>query len=236
MPLKDLPADARPREKLLARGASALSDAELLALLLRTGIKGKGVLQMADELLQLQGNKVAEGNNAGFGGIAGLLNATADDLKRVKGIGPAKRCELIAVLELARRAMAQQLQERTVFADPQAVKHYLQLHLAARSHEVFAVLFLDVQNRLLAMEELFRGTLTQTSVYPREVVIKALHHNAAAVVLAHNHPSGTVQPSRADEALTQTLKAALALVDVRVLDHIIVGHGQALSMAEKGLL
>jgi DNA repair protein RadC len=236
MPLKDLPADARPREKLLARGASALSDAELLALLLRTGIKGKGVLQLADELLQLQGNKVAEGNNAGFGGIAGLLNATADDLKRVKGIGPAKRCELIAVLELARRAMAQQLQERTVFGDPDAVKHYVQLHLATRKHEVFAVLFLDVQNKLLAMEELFRGTLTQTSVYPREVVIRALHHQAAAVVLAHNHPSGTVQPSRADEALTQTLKAALALVDVRVLDHIIVGHGQALSMAEKGLL
>jgi DNA repair protein RadC len=236
MPLKDLPADARPREKLLARGASALSDAELLALLLRTGIKGKGVLQLADELLQLQGNKVAEGNNAGFGGIAGLLNATADDLKRVKGIGPAKRCELIAVLELARRAMAQQLQERTVFADPNAVKHYVQLHLATRKYEVFAVLFLDTQNKLLAMEELFRGTLTQTSVYPREVVIRALHHQAAAVVLAHNHPSGTVQPSRADEALTQTLKAALALVDVRVLDHIIVGHGQALSMAEKGLL
>jgi DNA repair protein RadC len=132
--------------------------------------------------------------------------------------------------------MAQQMQERTVFADPQAVKHYLQLHLAGRSHEVFAVLFLDVQNKLLAMEELFRGTLTQTSVYPREVVIRALHHHAAAVVLAHNHPSGTVQPSRADEALTHTLKAALALVDVRVLDHIIVGAGQALSMAEKGLL
>ena len=236
MPLKDLPADARPREKLLARGAGALSDAELLALLLRTGIKGKGVLQMADELLQLQGNTVADGNNAGFGGIAGLLNATADDLKRVKGIGPAKRCELMAVLELARRAMAQQLQERTVFADPNAVKHYVQLHLATRNHEVFAVLFLDVQNKLLAMEELFRGTLTQTSVYPREVVIRALHHHAAAVVLAHNHPSGTVQPSRADEALTQTLKAALALVDVRVLDHIIVGHGLALSMAEQGLV
>ncbi len=236
MPLKNLPAEARPREKLLARGAGALSDAELLALLLRTGIKGKGVLQMADELLQLRGNKPAQGDNAGFGGIAGLLNATADDLKRVKGIGPAKRCELIAVLELARRAMAQQLQERTVFADPDAVKHYLQLHLAARSHEVFAVLFLDVQNKLLAMEELFRGTLTQTSVYPREVVIRALHHQASAVVLAHNHPSGTVQPSRADEALTHTLKAALALVDVRVLDHVIVGPGQALSMAEKGLL
>jgi DNA repair protein RadC len=236
MALKDLPADARPREKMLSRGPSALSDAELLALLLRTGIKGKGVLQMADELLQLQSKAPAIGSNAGFGGIAGLLGATADDLKRVKGLGPAKRCEIIAVLELARRAMAQQLQERTVLADPGVVKHYVQLHLTARSHEVFAVLFLDVQNRLLRMEELFRGTLSQTSVYPREVVIKALHYQAASVVLAHNHPSGTVQPSRADETLTQTLKAALALVDVRVLDHIIVGAGQALSMAEIGLV
>jgi len=239
MPLKDLPPDARPREKLLARGAGALSDAELLALLLRTGIQGKGVLQMAQELLQLKNHSTistTDGGQTGFGGIAGLLNATADDLKRVKGLGPAKRAEIVAVLELARRAMAQQLTERTVLADPGAVKHYLQLHLAARGHEVFAVLFLDAQNKLLALEELFRGTLTQTSVYPREVVIRALHHQAAAVVLAHNHPSGTVQPSRADEALTQTLKAALALVDVRVLDHIIVAPGLALSMAEKGLV
>lgn len=227
MPLKDLPPDARPREKLLARGAGALSDAELLALLLRTGIQGKGVLQMAQELLEIK---------TGFDGIAGLLHASADDLKRVKGLGPAKRAELVAVLELARRALAQQLREREGFDSPDAVKHYLQLHLAARAHEVFAVLFLDAQNRLLALEELFRGTLTQTSVYPREVVLRALHHQAAAVVLAHNHPSGTVEPSRADEALTQTLKAALALVDVRVLDHVIVGAGQALSMAERGLL
>ncbi|HXE21636.1 MAG TPA: DNA repair protein RadC [Rhodoferax sp.] len=227
MPLKDLPPDARPREKLLARGAGALSDAELLALLLRTGIQGKGVLQLAQELLEIK---------TGFDGIAGLLHASADDLKRVKGLGPAKRAELVAVLELARRALAQQLREREGFDSPDAVKHYLQLHLAARAHEVFAVLFLDAQNRLLALEELFRGTLTQTSVYPREVVLRALHHQAAAVVLAHNHPSGTVEPSRADEALTQTLKAALALVDVRVLDHVIVGAGQALSMAERGLL
>jgi DNA repair protein RadC len=226
MPLKDLPPDARPREKLLARGPGALSDVELLALLLRTGIQGKGVLQMAHELLQIDG----------FNGLAGLLNATADDLQRVKGLGPAKRAEIVAVLELARRAVAQRLQERPAFSDPGAVKHYLQLHLAAKGHEVFAVLFLDAQNRLLALEELFRGTLTQTSVYPREVVLRALHHQAAAVVLAHNHPSGAVQPSRADEALTQTLKAALALVDVRVLDHIIVAPGEALSMAEKGCL
>jgi DNA repair protein RadC len=236
MPLKDLPPDARPREKLLARGPGALSDAELLALLLRTGIKGKGVLQMADELLHLKSNGADSDGSEGFDGIAGLLHATADDLKRVKGLGPAKRSELVAVLELARRAMAQQLAERAALDTPEAVKHYLQLQLSARRHEVFAVLFLDSQHRLLALEELFRGTLTQTSVYPREVVLRALHHHAAAVVLAHNHPSGTVQPSRADEALTQTLKAALALVDVRVLDHVIVAPGQALSMAERGLL
>ena len=233
MPLKDLPPDARPREKLLARGPGALSDAELLALLLRTGIKGKGVLQMADELLHL---KVNASGDQGFDGIAGLLHATADDLKRIKGLGPAKRAELVAVLELARRAMAQQLKQRTVFATPHAVKDYLQLQLSAKTHEVFAVLFLDIQNRMLALEELFRGTLTQTSVYPREVVLRALHHQAVAVVLAHNHPSGTAQPSRADEALTQTLKAALALIDVRVLDHVIVGTGEALSMAERGLM
>jgi len=235
MPLKDLPASARPREKLLSQGAGVLSDAELLAILLRTGIKGKGVLQMADELLQL-GTGPAGTQPNGFGGFAGLLNATGKDLQRVKGLGPAKRAELMAVLELARRAMAQQLRDRTVLDNPSTIKDYLQLQLAARPHEVFAVVFLDVQNRLLAMEEMFQGTLTQTSVYPREVVVRALHHSAAAVVLAHNHPSGSVQPSRADEMLTQTLKSALALVDVRVLDHIIVAPGQALSMAETGLV
>ena len=154
----------------------------------------------------------------------------------VKGLGPAKRAEVAAVLELARRGLAEQLKERQAFSTPGAVKQYLQLHLAHKKHEVFAVLFLDSQNRLLAMEEMFRGTLSQTSVYPREVVLRALHHGACAVVLSHNHPSGSVQPSRADEALTQTLKASLALVDVRVLDHVIVGQGQALSMAEQGLV
>lgn len=221
----DLPPAARPREKLIARGAGALSDAELLALLLRTGIAGKNVLQLSQELLDT------------CGGIAGLLNTSVDDLKKIKGLGgSAKRAELSAVLELARRAMAERLKERAVFDSPEAVKHYLQLHIASRPHEVFAVLFLDSQHRLIALEELFRGTLTQTSVYPREVVIRALHHQAAAVVLAHNHPSGGIEPSRADESLTQTLKAALALVDVRVLDHVIVGAGQTLSMAERGLI
>ena len=222
--LKSLPHDARPREKLLARGPSSLGDAELLAILLRTGMAGKGVLHMAQELLDT------------FGGIGGLLHTGADGLKRIKGLGPAKRAEVVAVLELARRALAQQLQQKALFDSPKAVREYLQLQLGARTHEVFAVLFLDSQNRLLAMEELFRGTLCQTSVYPREVVLRALHHHAAAVVLAHNHPSGTAQPSRADEALTQSLKAALALVDVRVLDHFIVTRDQAASMAEMGLV
>lgn len=225
MSFKDLPAEARPREKLMARGAIALGDVELLALLLRTGMVGKNVLQLAQELLDT------------FGGIAGLLNTGLEDLKRIKGLGgTAKRAELTAVLELARRALAQRLKEREIFTTPQAVSQYLQLHLATRPHEVFAVLFLDAQHRLIALEEMFRGTLTQTSVYPREVVVRALHHHAAAVVLAHNHPSGGVEPSRADEALTQTLKSALALVDVRVLDHVIVAAGQTLSMAEKGLI
>jgi len=223
MSIKDLPAEARPREKLLARGPQALSDVELLAIMLRTGMVGKNVFQLAEELL-------------GTNGIAGLLQATAQSLKLVKGLGPAKQAELLAVFEMARRALSQQLKERQAFQTPDAVKHYLQLQLAHKNHEVFAVLFLDSQNRMIAMEELFRGTLSQTSVYPREVVMRALHHQAAAVVLAHNHPSGSVQPSRADEHLTQTLKASLALVDVRVLDHIIVGQGQALSMAEQSLL
>ncbi|KQP21948.1 DNA repair protein RadC [Pseudorhodoferax sp. Leaf267] len=228
MVLKDLPADAQPREKLLARGPQALADAELLALLLRTGIMGKNVLQMASELLAPP--------PLGFGGVAGLLHATAADLARIKGLGPAKRAELVAVLELARRALAEQLRERAVLQSPNDVKHYVQLHLAARHHEVFAVLFLDSQHRLLALEEMFRGTLTQTSVYPREVAVRALHHQAAAVVLAHNHPSGSVEPSRADEALTHNLKAALGLIDVRVLDHVVVAPGQALSFAERGLM
>ncbi|WP_295503576.1 DNA repair protein RadC [Limnohabitans sp. Rim8] len=223
MSIKDLPLDARPREKLLARGPQALSDVELLAILLRTGMAGKNVFQLSEELL-------------GQDGIAGLLNATVPSLKMVKGLGPAKQAELLAVFELARRALSQRLKEREAFQTPGAVKQYLQLQLAHKNHEVFAVLFLDHQNRMLAMEELFRGTLSQTSVYPREVVLRALHHQAAAVVLSHNHPSGSVQPSRADEHLTQTLKAALALVDVRVLDHIIVGQGQSLSMAEQGLM
>ncbi|MEW6097902.1 MAG: DNA repair protein RadC [Pseudomonadota bacterium] len=224
MLLKDLPVDARPREKLLNLGPQALADAELLALLLRTGLKGRSVLAWAQELLDR------------FSGIAGLLHAPVEELAGVKGLGPAKRAELVAVLELARRALAAELQARPVFQAPAQVKDYLRLHLARKPHEVFAVLFLDAQNRLLAMEELFRGTLTQTSVYPREVVKRALAHNAAAVMLAHNHPSGLAEPSKADEYLTHTLKSALALVDVQVLDHFVVGHRDVVSFAERGLL
>jgi DNA repair protein RadC len=168
--------------------------------------------------------------------MAGLLQAGPEELARIKGLGPAKRAQLLAVLELARRALAQRLRERTVFDSPQAVTQYLQLQLAAKPHEVFAVLFLDHQHRLIAMEEMFRGTLAQTSVYPREVVLHALRHGAAAVVLAHNHPSGGVQASPADIALTEILRSALALVDVRVLDHIIVAPGAGMSMAQQGLL
>lgn len=225
MAFHDLPADARPREKLLARGPAALSDTELLALLLRTGLAGRHVLQLAQDVLDA------------CGGIAGLLHADGEALRRIRGLGgTAKRAELLAVMELARRAMAQRLAERPAFEAPDAVAQYLQLHLAHKPHEVFAVLFLDTRHHLLAMEELFRGTLAQTSVYPREVVQRALHHGAAAVVLAHNHPSGDVQPSRADLALTESLRAALALLDVRVLDHVIVGPGRFLSMAQQGLL
>ena len=222
--MKDLPADQRPREKLLARGAASLVDAELLALLLRTGYRGQGVLALAGEVLHR------------FGGFAGLLHATAPELAQVKGLGPAKRAELLAVIEMARRALAEQMSERPVFDSPGRVKDFLSLQLRAREHEVFAVMFLDGQHRLLVLEEMFRGTLTQTSVYPREVVKRALALNAGAVVLAHNHPSGVAEPSRADEYLTQTLKSALQLVDVRVLDHVVVGQGQVVSMAERGLL
>ena len=211
MTLKDLPAALRPREKLLA-------------LLLRTGLPGLGVLQLAEQLLKA------------FSGLPGLLQASAEDLRRIKGLGPAKRAEVVAVLELARRSLKRQLHDGPVFDSPQRVREYLQLTLGALDHEVFAVLYLDAQHRLIVYRELFRGTLTQTSVYPREVVKTALRYNAAAVILAHNHPSGVAEPSRADELLTQTLKQALALVEIRTLDHFIVAGTRTVSFAERGLL
>jgi len=224
MSVKNLPAPLRPREKLLTQGPASLADAELLALLLRTGLAGQGVLQLAQSLLDA------------FGGWQGLLRAQPEDLKRIKGLGPAKRAEIGAVLEIARRSMAQELQAAPVFEAPERVKAFLRLQLDGLGHEVFVVLFLDAQHRLIRHEEMFRGTLTQTSVYPREIVKSALRFNAAAVIFAHNHPSGVAQPSQADELLTRNLKEALALVEVKVLDHFIVAGNQTLSFAERGLL
>ena len=224
MLLKDLPADARPREKLLAHGPAALADVELIALLLRTGLPGLSVLQLAQGMLDA------------FGGLAGLLNASADDMKRIKGLGPAKRAEMAAVLELSRRSLAREFEQAPLFDTPGKVKDYLRLQIGAREHEVFVVVFLNAQSRLIRLEEMFRGSLTQTSVYPREVVQRALALHAASVILAHNHPSGAAEPSRADEYLTQTLVAALRLVDVRVLDHLVVGRNDVVSFAERGLL
>ena len=222
--IKDIPPAARPREKLLRAGPAALADVELVALLLRTGRKGQSVLALAQHLLDR------------FGGLTGLLHADPAALKHIKGVGPAKRAELSAVVELVRRSLHQELTERTVFDSPGAVRDYLRLHLSNLPQEVFGVLFLDAQNRLLMFDEMFRGTLTQTSVYPREVVRRALELKSAAVILAHNHPSGLAEPSRADEFLTQSLKNALQLVDVRVLDHFVVGTGDLVSFAERGLL
>jgi DNA repair protein RadC len=224
MSIKELPPATRPRERLLALGAPALADVELLALLLRTGARGMGVLQLAECLL------------AEFDGLAGLLNASPAELARTRGIGPARRAELAAVLEVARRALGQQLRAAPVFDSPRKVKDFVALRLAAFAHEVFAVLFLDSQHRLIEMQELFRGTLAHTSVYPREVLRQALLLNAGAAILVHNHPSGVAEPSPADEALTRSLTEALRVIEVRVLDHLVVGAGCVVSFAERGLL
>lgn len=227
MHLKTLPTEHRPREKLLRLGPQSLSDAELLALLLRTGIQGTNVVALAQRLLHPK---------EGFGSLTALLGASVADMAKVKGLGPAKTAELLAVLELAKRALSEQLGKREAFQSPEQVKQFFQIHLSDKPHEVFAVMFLDSQNRLIALEELFQGTLNQASVYPREVLVRALFHRSSAVILGHNHPSGHVQPSKADEALTQSLVAALAMIDVKVLDHIIVAQGLALSMAESGYM
>ena len=224
MHIRHWPDTERPREKLLAHGASILSDAELLAILLRTGLAGCGVLQLAHTILAQQG------------GLAGLLNASVRDLASIKGLGPAKQTEILAVMELARRAVAQQLQQRADLGNPELAAHYVQMHLAHKPHECFAVLFLDTQHRLICMETLFTGTLDQASVYPREVAARALLLRAASVVLAHNHPSGNPDPSAADIALTRRLQQALALLDISVLDHLIVAQGHAVSLAQRGLM
>jgi DNA repair protein RadC len=224
MPLKDLPLESRPREKLLSRGAGALSDAELLALLLRTGIEGKNVVALAQEIVD------------GFGGISGLLHADVKSLQSIKGLGPAKQAELLAVLELSRRALLEQMTQKTILDAPATLLDFVRLKIGAKPYESFMVIFVDATQKLIASEELFRGTLTATAVYPREVAIRALHHHAAGVILAHNHPSGEVQPSHADISLTAKLRAALGLLDIVVLDHVIVSQDKALSMQAEGLL
>ncbi len=222
--VRDWPVGERPRERLLQEGPQALSEAELLAVFLRVGLPGRSVLDLARDAI------------ARFGSLNGLLGAPAGAIRSMPGFGPAKCAQLLAVTELARRALREDVRREQLFDSPEKVRAYLRLRIGRLPHEVFAVLFLDAQHRLIADEELFRGTLTQTSVYPREVVRRALQHNAAAVILAHNHPSGLAEPSRADELLTRSLRQALDLVDVRVLDHLIVAGAGAVSFAERGLL
>ncbi len=225
MSITDWPLQERPRERLLTQGAAALSDAELLAIFLRVGVRGKSAVDLARDLVTR------------FGSLTGLFAASSDDLQAVHGVGEAKYVQLQAVLEMSRRALGEHMRCRDVLSSPQAVRDWLRLRLASLPHEVFMVLMLDAQNCLIDAVELFRGTLTQTSVYPREVVKLALAKNAAAIILAHNHPSGVAEPSRADEMLTRSLKQALAVIDVKVLDHFVVGgNAQPLSFAERGLL
>jgi DNA repair protein RadC len=224
MAITDWPADDRPREKLLTKGAESLSDAELVAIFLRTGIKGMSAVDLAREALRRCGS------------LSELFSASDKDLCAVPGLGLAKYAQLQAVLEMARRALREKIDNGAALSSPHAVRDYLRLRLQGRPHEVFAGVFLDAQNRVLAVEELFRGTLTQTSVYPREIVKRALHYNAAALIFAHNHPSGIAEPSRADEMLTVALKQALALIDVKVLDHFVIGSDAAMSFAERGLI
>ncbi|MDR1163311.1 MAG: DNA repair protein RadC [Candidatus Accumulibacter sp.] len=225
MPISDWPKTERPRERLLAQGASALSDAELLAIFLRVGVKGKSAVDLARELL------------ASFGSLGALFSARLSDLSAVPGVGPAKYAQLQAVFEMTKRSLTEEMKLRNAFSSPTMVRDYLRLHLAGLAHEVFFALWLDAQNRLIHAEELFKGTLTHTSVYPREVVKKALAHNAAAIIFAHNHPSGVSDASDADRELTKRLKKALALIDVKVLDHFIVGAQSApVSFAENGWL
>jgi DNA repair protein RadC len=224
MRIADWPIEERPREKLIARGAQSLSDAELVAILFRTGVRGRTAVDLARDALKRCGSLTA------------LLMAERGVFQSIVGLGDAKYAQVHAVLEMSRRALRETLDRGPALSSPQTVRDYLRLRLQGLAHEVFVAVFLDAQNRVLEIEELFRGTLTQTSVFPREIVKRALHFNAAAIIFAHNHPSGVAEPSRADEALTQTLKHTLALVDVKVLDHFVVGGDSAMSFAERGLL
>ncbi|HEY0268921.1 MAG TPA: DNA repair protein RadC [Methyloradius sp.] len=224
MAITDWPEGERPREKLLENGVAVLSDAELLAIFLRVGVTGKSAVDLARDLLKA------------FGSLNGVFSASLAEMTSINGMGASKYAQLQAIFEMSRRALQEEMQSRDVLSSPKQVRDYLCLKLGSLNREVFLVLFLDAQNRVLAQESMFEGTLTQTSVYPREIVKRTLHYNAASVIFAHNHPSGIAEPSRADELLTKALKEALALIDVRVLDHFIVAGNQTLSFAERGLL
>lgn len=224
MAISDWPESERPREKLVKNGPASLSDIELLAIFLRTGMAGKSAVDLARDLLKQ------------FGSLTNLFAANLHEFCLIPGMGIAKYTQLQAVLEMARRTLGDELKNGDLMDTPELVRNYLRLTLQNKEHEIFLGIFLDTKNRTIAIEELFNGTLTQTSVYPREVVKRALHHNAAAMIFAHNHPSGSTEPSQADKALTTSLKQTLALIDVKVLDHFIVGNGTILSFAENGLI
>ncbi|WP_394809437.1 DNA repair protein RadC [Nitrosomonas sp.] len=224
MAIPNWPISERPREKLLQKGVTALSDTELLAIFLRTGITGRSAVDLARELL------------LHFGSLTNIFAANQISFCQLPGMGIAKYTQLQAVLEMARRALSEELKSGDAISSPQLVRDFLRLSLENKQHEVFIGIFLDAKNHAIATEELFSGTLTQTSVYPREVVKRALYHNAAAIIFAHNHPSGMAEPSHADKVLTQSLKQALAMIDVKVLDHFIVGNGTILSFAEQDLI
>lgn len=224
MAIKDWPTQERPREKLLQHGASTLTDAELLAIFLRTGVTGLSAVELARSLLHH------------FGSLRALLESNQKQFCQQHGLGPAKYVQLQAVLEMSRRHLESTLVRGDALTDAVTTQHYLQQRLRAYRYEVFACLFLDNKHRMIAFEELFRGTIDSANVYPREVVQQALSHNAAAVIFAHNHPSGVAEPSQADYAITERLKSALNTVDIRVLDHIIIGDGETISFAETGRL
>lgn len=224
MPITDWPMDERPREKLLLRGPESLSDAELLAIFLRTGVSGQTAVDLARNLL------------VEFGGLRHLLGADQQRFCGARGLGSAKYAQLQAVLEMARRYLHEQLDVSEGLSNPQQTQDYLRAKLRHYTYEVFSCLFLDNRHRVIRYEELFRGTIDGASIHPREVVKRALEHNAAALIFAHNHPSGVAEPSRADRQITQRLKDALALVDIRVLDHIVIGEGDAVSLAQRGMI
>lgn len=224
LPISDWPEAERPREKLIAHGAAALSDAELLAIFLRTGVKGKTAVDLARDLLYK------------FGGLRPLLCADKNSFLQQEGLGPAKFAQLQAVLEMGRRHLYAEIERGDTLSDPLSTRRYLTAKLRDKQQEVFACLFLDNRHRVICFEELFHGTINGASVHPREVVKRALHHNAAALILTHNHPSGVADPSEADRHLTRRLQEALELVDVRVLDHIVIGDGESVAFAERGWL